>query len=61
MYMKELFKKYYVFTLAFIVLAISLYGFRTDKDIVNTIIGCVVGLLSAPALLPKKQIVKVRN
>ena len=52
--MKELFEKYYVFTLVFIVLGFALYGFRADKDIVNIIIGCFVGLISAPALLPKK-------
>ncbi len=53
--MKHWFEKYYVFTLAFVALAMALYGFRADKDIVNIIIGCFVGLISAPALLPKKQ------
>ncbi len=51
----ELVEKYYIFTLIFIVLAVALYGFRADKDIANIIIGCFIGLLSAPAVLPKSK------
>lgn len=52
--MIELIEKYYTFTLTFIVLSIALFVFQSNKDIVNIIVGCFVGLLSAPALLPKK-------
>lgn len=52
--MKELIEKYYVFTLAFVVLTGALVMFRGNENLVNTIIGCFIGLISAPALLPKK-------
>lgn len=53
--MKELIEKYYVFTLAFVVLAGALVMFRNNADIVNIIIGCFVGLLTAPVVLPKDK------
>jgi hypothetical protein len=51
--MKELIEKYYAFTLTFAVLAAALFVFRTNGDITNIIIGAFVGLLTAPAVLPK--------
>jgi len=51
--MKELIEKYYVFTLAFVVLTGALVMFRGNADIVNIIIGCFIGLIAAPAVLPK--------
>lgn len=52
---RNLIEKYYVFTLTFIVLAIALFFFRADSTIVNIIIGAFVGLIAAPAVLPKEQ------
>jgi hypothetical protein len=54
--MKDLIEKYYVFTLTFTALFIAMFMFRLDKDIVNIIIGCFVGLLSAPLVLPKDKV-----
>ena len=51
--MKELFDKYYVFTITFVVLAISLFVFRTNSDLVNLIIGGFMGLIASPVVLPK--------
>ena len=53
--MKELLEKYYVFSLTFLVLAIALFVFRGNTDIVNIIIGAFVGLIAAPAVLPKEN------
>jgi len=53
--MKELIEKYYVFTLVFLALAGATIIFRNNADIVNIIIGCFVGLLTAPVVLPKSK------
>lgn len=51
--MKELIEKYYVFTLSFVVLTGALVMFRGNETIVNVILGCFVGLIAAPAVLPR--------
>lgn len=50
---KEVIEEYYVFTLVFIVLAISLFVFRNSKEVSNIIIGGFIGLISAPAIVPR--------
>lgn len=53
--MKDLIEKYYVFTLAFVVLTAAMVMFRGNETIINIIIGCFVGLIAAPAVLPKEN------
>ena len=53
---KEMFEKFYVFTLTFIVTVIALFWFGTDKDIVNLIIGAIIGLMTAPVVLPRDKV-----
>ena len=52
--MKEFIAKYYVFTLTYIALMVALVMFKADKDTTNIIIGAMVGLISAPMVLPKE-------
>jgi uncharacterized membrane protein YgaE (UPF0421/DUF939 family) len=52
--MKEFIDKYYVFTILIVVLATALFVFRYNSEIVSMIIGALVGLLTAPAILPKE-------
>ena len=52
----KMFEKYYVFTLVFIVLAISIFVFKGNDTIVNMILGALIGLISAPAVYPKNTI-----
>lgn len=46
--MLEFFKQNYEFSLMILVLTIALIMFRNDKDITHTIIGALVGFVTAP-------------
>jgi hypothetical protein len=53
--MKELIEKYYAFTLTYAALVAALFMFRSNTDIVNIIVGAMVGILTAPVILPKEN------